>query len=105
MTTLEIVRSLQLVARSSQLAGKKGTACAVPGGEKWNLHSLLRIVLDDQVVLHAEHAGNFACAHARNLFVHRADHSAVEADVTAIYDDADRPGRIDRVLAQGRVAI
>src|SRR5579864_4131090 len=58
-----------------------------------------------QLVLDAERPEQLACAHAGDLLVHGAVYRAVERDMAIVDDDADRARRIDRVLAQCRIAI
>src|SRR6201987_6422476 len=69
------------------------------------LQSLLGAVVDDQVILDAEHARHLTDAHAGDLLIHGAIDRAVEADVSAVDDDTDRAGGIDCVAAPHGITV
>src|SRR5580700_10249914 len=58
-----------------------------------------------QLVFHAEDARNLIRSQASDVPIHAAINRAVKRNVAVHHDNANRPRRIHRVLAQHRVAI
>src|SRR5580692_9597571 len=64
-----------------------------------------RILLHHQLVLHAEGARDLPRSQSRDGFIHGAIHRAVKRYVAVHHYNANRPRRIQCILAQNRIAV